>query len=68
MLLAAVYSGNVNAVREVLKVSRYSINERVPRRRGYENPGMNPLSLAYHWNTAPEVIQLLIDKGATPPL
>lgn len=66
MLLAAIHGNNVDAVIEVLNVSDLPINLKVPSFVGYKNKGKKPLDLAREWQASPEVIKLLIKKGATP--
>ena len=66
MLLAAIHSNDANSVSEVLRASKLAINQKVPSFRGFKNQGQKPLDLARKWQASPEVIETLLDNGATP--
>ena len=66
MLLAAIHGNDPSAVSEVLRISKEPVHLKVPTFRGYKNKGQKPLDLAREWQASPEVIEILIDNGATP--
>ena len=66
MLLAAIHSNNPDAVSEIIRANNESIFLKVPGFKHYKNRGKKPLDLAREWQASPEVIEVLIDNGATP--
>ena len=59
LLLAAIKSKNVNAVKLALGVTKENVSTVVPRGQGYYSEGDTPMTVADKWEVSDEIVQLL---------